>query len=128
MSVPEIWFKTQRVLRTALAVLTTLLTVWAAFALIAPQILDELALILPGAWIAWLTATIATITLVAGVITRIMAIPTVNGWLTRVGLGSVPRSKLIEATTADGTAVVTVLPDPKVVTRAEYQAALEQGD
>lgn len=124
MNVPAIWFKTQRALRTAFAVLTTLLAFWAAFALVAPQILDELALILPGPWIAWLTAAIASVTLVAGVITRVMAIPTVNAWLTRIGLGSVPRSKLVEGTTVDGAAVVTVLPDPKAMTRAEYQSAI----
>lgn len=108
--VAVIWYKTQRVLRTAFAVLTTALTVWAGFALAAPQILAELALVLPGSWVAWLTATIASITVVAGVLTRIMAIPFVNRALIRIGLGSVPRSAVVQTRAGD---VAYVLPDPR---------------
>ncbi|WP_425836919.1 hypothetical protein [Microbacterium sp. PA5] len=87
----EIWFKPQRVLRTIVQVLTAALSVWAAFVLIAPQVLAELAKILPGSWVAWLAGVIASITVVAGVLTRIMAISSVNAWLTKIGLGSVPK-------------------------------------
>jgi len=85
------WAKTQRVFRTVFQVLTATLSVWAGFAVIAPQILDELAKILPGPWVVWLASVIAAITVVAGVLSRIMAIPAVNAWLTRVGLGTVPK-------------------------------------
>lgn len=88
--VPEIWYKGQRVLRTGLQVILSFLSVWAVVAVIAPQILDELAKILPGSWVAWLAGAIASVTVVAGVLTRIMAIPAVNDWLTKIGLGSVP--------------------------------------
>lgn len=92
-----IWYKTQRVLRTVFATLVSFLTAWAVFSLAAPQILAELAQILPGPWIAWLTAVIATVTTVAGVLTRIMAIPAVNAFLTKIGLGSVPKSAVYKS-------------------------------
>lgn len=100
-TVSPIWHPVQRVLRTIVQVLTAALSVWAGFALIAPQVLAELAKILPGPWIAWLTATIAAITVVAGVLTRIMAIPAVNAALTRIGLGSVPKAYAELAATAE---------------------------
>lgn len=112
---PPIWYQAQRVLRTGLAVLTTLLTTWAAFALIAPDILAELAKVLPGPWVVWLTGAVSTITLVAGVITRIMAIAKVNEILTKVGFGSVPKSKLVPI---DGDTTV-VIPDVKAITAGE---------
>ncbi|MDF2919061.1 MAG: hypothetical protein K0S70_3278, partial [Microbacterium sp.] len=56
MNVPEIWFKTQRVLRTAIAVLisgaTTIAAAILAVAAVAPEVLAELAKILPASWIA----------------------------------------------------------------------------
>ncbi|MEQ6899292.1 hypothetical protein [Microbacterium sp. KR10-403] len=92
MKYSEIWFKAQRVLRTIVQVVLAFLSAWAVIAIIAPQILTELATILPGSWIAWLTGVIAFVTVVAGVLTRIMAIPQVNAWLTKLGLGSAPKS------------------------------------
>lgn len=89
----QIWYPIQRVLRTVVQALTATLTIWAGFQLVAPQILAELAKILPGSWIAWLAAAIAGISAVAGVLARIMAIPAVNRWLTKIGLGSVPRTE-----------------------------------
>jgi hypothetical protein len=126
MNVPEIWFKTQRVLRTAFAALiagaTTIAAGILAVAAVAPQILAELAKILPASWIAWATGALASLVAVASVVTRIMAIPKVNGWLTKIGLGSVPRSKVVAT---EGAGDDAVLPDPRVVTRDEYQAAIE---
>ena len=86
-----IWFKAQRVLRTIFQVILAFLSVWAVIALVAPQILNELATILPGSWVVWLTAVIAGVTAVAGALSRIMAIPVVNGWLSNLGLGSAPK-------------------------------------
>jgi len=91
MKYSDIWFKAQRVLRTIVQVVLAFLSAWAVIAIIAPQILTELATILPGPWIAWLTGVIAFVTVVAGVLTRIMAIPQVNAWLTKLGLGSAPK-------------------------------------
>ncbi|MDF2918136.1 MAG: hypothetical protein K0S70_2353 [Microbacterium sp.] len=126
MNVPEIWFKTQRVLRTAIAVvvsgLSTISAGILALALVAPDVLAELAKILPASWIAWATGALASLVAIASVVTRIMAIPKVNGWLTKIGLGSVPKSKVVAT---EGAGDDAVLPDPSVVTRDEYQAAIE---
>lgn len=116
LSVPDIWYKAQRVLRTVFAVLVGFLTFWAGFQLIAPQILAELANVLPGSWVAWLTGTIAAITTIAGVITRILAIPAVNAAFTKIGLGSVPKAALVPAQVIDNgnvQVITTVQPDPK---------------
>jgi hypothetical protein len=96
LNVQEIWFKSQRVIRTVLAVIISIVTTFASSVLalqaFAPQILDELAKVLPPEWIAWLVGALAVLALVAGVITRIMAIPQVNVFLTWLGAGSVPKS------------------------------------
>ncbi|MDF2994107.1 MAG: hypothetical protein K0S37_4621 [Microbacterium sp.] len=122
MKVPEIWFKAQRVLRTAVQVavsgVATIAGTILAIAAIAPEVLAELAKILPSSWIAWATGALASLVAVASVVTRIMAIPKVNGWLTKIGLGSVPKDNVLEGEDV-------VLPDPKVVSREVYQSAVE---
>lgn len=89
-----IWYKAQRVLRTIVQVILGFLSVWAVIALIAPQILTELSSILPGPWVAWLAGVIAAVTAVAGALSRIMAIPQVNKWLSNLGLGSAPKAAM----------------------------------
>lgn len=100
-TVPEIWYKAKRVIRTIIAVIVSILLTIAAAVLalnaFAPQILTELGKVLPAGWVAWLTAVLALLVTVAGVITRIMAIPQVNAWLTKIGAGSVPASTIIDA-------------------------------
>ena len=87
--VPDIWFKTQRALRTAVQVgIPTFLSL----ALVIPQIIEALGLPADNELRLWLVAVAAGITAVAAAITRIMAIPGVNAWLTNIGLGSVPKS------------------------------------
>lgn len=63
-----------------------------------------------------LNGVVAFTALVMGLVARIMAVPGVNEWLTKLGLGSVPRSNIDDA---------GLLPDPRAATRAEYQAAVE---
>jgi len=89
--VQEIWFKTQRVLRTLVAVG---IPAFLSFALVLPLIIDALGLPVTSGLYGWLIGAAAIVTAVAGAITRVMAIPAVNRWLTRVGLGSVPRAEL----------------------------------
>jgi hypothetical protein len=102
ITVPDIWYKTQRVLRTVVAVgIPAFLT----FALVLPQIIQALGLPVDSELYLWLIAVAGGVTAVAGAITRIMAIPVVNEWLTKIGLGSVPKS----AVEPDG----DVKPDPK---------------
>lgn len=104
INVPEIWYKAQRVLRTIVAVgIPAFLT----FALVLPQIIDALGLPVDSGLYLWLIGAAAIVTAVAGAITRIMAIPAVNDWLTKIGLGSVPKSAV--APSGD------VKPDPKAV-------------
>ncbi len=78
-TVPDIWFKAKRVIRTAIAVtlgiLITLLSLVAALQLFAPAVLAELSKVLDPQTIAWLSSALAVLVLWAGVITRIMAIP-----------------------------------------------------
>lgn len=97
--VPPIWYKAKRVIRTVLAVIVSLLitvgATGAALELLAPQILPELALVLPSGAISWLAAVVAFFVLLSGIITRIMAIPGVNTWLVKIGAGSVPASAVV---------------------------------
>lgn len=115
--VSTIWFKTQRVLRSIVGTLISALTVWAALTAIFPQVLAELATILPGPAIVWLTGVIAAISAVAGAISRIMAIPKVNAFLTKwLNLGSIPKQNITaKANPVNGNVVVTVEPDRKAL-------------
>lgn len=95
LQVPEIWFKSQRVLRTIVQVgIPAFLSV----ALVIPQIIEALGLPVDSEIRLWLLAVAAGITAVAAAISRIMAIPAVNAWLTTVGLGSVPKSAVENGT------------------------------
>lgn len=79
--VQDIWFKAQRVLRTAF---TTTLTVLPLI----PQVVG----IVNDQWSAeWLIAVGAQAVVINSVLTRIIAIPKINAWLTLIGLGSVPK-------------------------------------
>lgn len=115
--VSTIWFKAQRVLRSIVGTLISALTVWAALTAIFPQVLAELATILPGPAIVWLTGVIAAISAVAGAISRIMAIPKVNAWLTKwLNLGSIPKQNIsAKSNPVSGNVVVTVEPDRKAL-------------
>ena len=80
--VPPIWYPWQRVLRTAF---TTILTVLPLI----PQVIA----IIQGQWEAeWLTAVGVQAVAINTALTRIIAIPAVNTFLTKIGLGSVPPS------------------------------------
>lgn len=105
-SATTIWYKAQRVLRTVVAVG---IPAFLGFALLLPQIIEALGLPADSQLRLWLVGVAAIVTAVAGAITRIMAIPAVNAWLTKVGLGSVPKSAV--QATPGGT--VYVEPDPK---------------
>ena len=90
MSAPtQVRFPLRAMLRTALAVIL-------AFGIVVPLaveiILDEWAKAAPvpeGAR-AWLLGASAAIVAVSSALTRIMAIPTVNDWLGKVGMGATP--------------------------------------
>jgi len=113
--VPDIWYKAQRTLRTIVAVgIPAFLT----FALVLPQIIEALGLPADSRVRLWLLGVAALVTAVAGAITRLMAIPAVNAWLTKIGLGSVPKQALEAVVVTDGAGndvqvITQVAPDPK---------------
>lgn len=81
ISVDEIWFKNQRALRTLFTTVITILP-------LIPQVIQ----IVQGQWdAAWLNAVAVQAVAINTALTRIIAIPQVNEWLTAVGLGSVPK-------------------------------------
>lgn len=87
--VQDIWFKSQRVLRTIVQVGIPTFTTFAA---VLPQIIDALGLPVDAEIRLWLLAVAAGVTAVAAALSRVMAIPAVNSWLVKIGLGSVPKS------------------------------------
>lgn len=96
VAVPEIWYKGQRVLRTIVNALVTLVPVVNGVAAAAVSYLNSQTDVeIHGSVFIWLNAIIAATALIMGLITRIMAVPGVNDWLTRIGLGSVPKSAVI---------------------------------
>jgi hypothetical protein len=70
-------------LRTAVQVLTTLVLLWPALS----AVLEDTALNL--GW-EWALPTIGAVTVLAAGLARVMAIPAVNAWLTKIGLGAQP--------------------------------------
>lgn len=117
---PEIWFKGQRVLRTIVQALIVLIPVVNGVGIAVTDYLQEQTdVTIDPVVFVWLNGVVAVTAVVMGLVARIMAVPGVNSVLSTVGLGSVPKSRI-----ADG----TVLPDPKVSTRSEYQDALDYDD
>ena len=114
---PEIWFKGQRVLRTIVQALVVLVPVVNGVGVaVAAYLREQTDIVIPASVFVVLNIVVAATALLMGLAARIMAVPGVNDVLAHVGLGSVPAARI-----ADG----VVLPDPKVATRAEYQAALD---
>ena len=103
-----IWYKAQRVLRTIVAVG---IPAFLGFAVVMPQIITALGLPADSALQLWLLGAAAVVTAVAGAITRVMAIPAVNAWLIKIGLGSVPQAAIKK-----DAAGVIVKRDPKATT------------
>lgn len=87
--VQDIWWKSQRVLRT---IVQTGIPTFIVFAAVLPQIIDALGLPVDNDVRLWLLAVAAGVTAVAGALARVMAVPAVNAWLVKIGLGSVPQS------------------------------------
>lgn len=86
----NIWFPTQRVIRTIVQVVLSAATVLATVVLVAPQILTAIQDVLPGSVVAWIAGAIAVLAAISGAIARVMAIPAVNDWLQKFGAGSEP--------------------------------------
>jgi hypothetical protein len=64
--------------------------------LVVPQVVDAVLAgfgeQLPPEFTAWMLASAGFVTTLAAVITRVMAIPAINAWLTSLGLGATPKA------------------------------------
>lgn len=116
-SATEIWYKGQRVLRSIVGALVVLIPVMngAAAALVA-YLNEQSDVTIPGVVFVWLNAIVAATALIIGSVSRLMAVPGFNAWLTRwLNLGSVPKKAIaVETDGFNGTTEIYVLPDPKV--------------
>ncbi|QUE25339.1 membrane protein [Microbacterium phage Fizzles] len=101
----QIWYKGQRVLRTAFTTLITTLP-------LVPQIIQ----IVQGQWDAtWLTGVAVQAVALNSALTAIIALPKVNAWLIKIGLGSVPKDAVeVRPSPVTGTPTVIITEDPKV--------------
>jgi hypothetical protein len=107
-----IWYKGQRVLRS---LFQTVIPAFLGFALVLPAIIEASGLPVDSELRLWFVAVAAGVTAVAGAISRIMAIPAVNAFFTKFGLGSVPRGALAveKDFRTDEVVNVYVMRDPK---------------
>lgn len=90
-TVPEIWYKAKRVARTIVQTLIVLVPISNTLAATIISYLNEQTdVTVPGWAFVALNGVVVVTALLAGLVARIMAIPGVNAWLVKIGLGSVP--------------------------------------
>lgn len=96
-TVPEIWYKTKRVVRTITQALVVLVPIVNLVGLAVIGYLNEQTDVTPPSWLfAALNGIVVATALLMGLVARIMAVPGVNAWLVRIGLGSVPAAAVEE--------------------------------
>lgn len=83
-----------RVKRTALAVGAAALVVLGVVPEAITIIVNEVGGHMPDGLRLWLLGAAVVVTGVATAVTRIMAIPAVNGWLVSIGFGTVPKDQV----------------------------------
>jgi hypothetical protein len=89
-TVPAIWFSAQRVIRTVLVNLVVILPV---VNISLPLLVDAFTGEgVPVEVTVWVNAIVAGVLVVTGILTRVIAIPAVNAFLTKLGAGSVPKA------------------------------------
>jgi len=94
-TVPEIWYKTQRVVRTIVEALIVLVPIVNGVALAIVGYLNEQTDVTVPAWVFLaLNGAIAVTALLMGLAARVAAVPGVNAWLAKIGLGSVPKKAI----------------------------------
>lgn len=107
------WYPVQRALRSivgALVVLVPLVNGVAAAAI--AYLTSQTDVSIPPVVFVWLNAIVAGSALVIGLVSRIMAVPGVNAALTKVGLGTAPKSAVVLEADETGNYAL-VVPDPK---------------
>jgi hypothetical protein len=90
------WYPAQRALRSivgALVVLVPLVNGLAAATIAYLNSQTDVAI--PPVVFVWLNAIVAATALVIGLVSRLMAVPGFNAFLTRLGLGTAPRSAIV---------------------------------
>ena len=108
------WYPVQRVLRSIVGALVVLIPLVNGVAAAAIAYLNsQTDVAIPPVVFVWLNAIVAGTALIIGLTSRIMAVPGVNAALTKIGLGSVPKSAIVMEPDRRG---VYVLPDPKAPT------------
>lgn len=94
-TVPEIWFKAKRAVRTIVQTLIVLVPIAnAVAAAIISYLNDQTDVTVPGWVFLALNGIVVATALLAGLVARVMAVPGVNAWLVKIGLGSVPAAAL----------------------------------
>ena len=108
LTVPRVWYQGQRVLRTIVEALVVLVPVVNGIAIAAVTYMNEQTDIhVPGSVFVVLNAVIAATAFIMGLTSKIAALDKVNTFLTKFGLGSVPKSALTDIPSEP------VVPDPK---------------
>jgi len=93
------WKATLRtVLQTLAGIVLGLASFISAAAIFAPQLLDAITEILPPEWVPYAAAAVAFVVLLSATVTRIMVIPGVNEFLTKLKLGAVPAASVTTPT------------------------------
>ena len=107
------WYPAQRALRSivgSLVVLVPLVNGLAAAAI--AYLTSQTDVSIPPLVFVWLNAIVAGTALIIGLVSRIMAVPGVNAFLQRIGLGAAPAAAVVLEKDETGTYAL-VTPDPK---------------
>lgn len=92
---PLIWHRGKRAARTIFQALIVLVPTANLIALaVAGYLNDQTDVVVPGVVFVILNGVVVATSLIMGLAARIMAVPGVNTFLTRIGLGSVPASTI----------------------------------
>ena len=110
------WYPAQRAIRSIVGALVVLAPLANGLAAAAVAYLStQTDVSIPPVVFVWLNAVVAGTALVIGLVSRLMAVPGFNAALTKIGLGTAPKSAVVlEAD--EGGAYALVVPDPKAPT------------
>lgn len=105
------WYPVQRALRSIVGALVVLVPLANGLAAAAVAYLSsQTDVTVSPVVFVWLNAIVAGTALVIGLVSRLMAVPGFNAALTKIGLGTAPKSAIVLKPDERG---VYVLPDPK---------------
>ena len=93
-TVPEIWFKAKRAVRTIVQALVVIVPIANLIAAAIAAYLSEQVNLTVPAWVfVALNGIVVATALLMGLVARVMAVPGVNTWLVKFGRGSVPAQR-----------------------------------